>query len=143
MFNCFISWIVVQLFVKIYTTYQYTTYFHMTYHCQILLNISDISYSGFTLTNAMPNNLHSFTRHCNLFRDCNIFAKTRLANLIGSCQDIIPLSFCRIKISKYFVGIFAYLNYLVPRDRKFIIDTLIKGLQRLEYRGYDSTGMFY
>ena len=38
-------------------------------------------------------------------------------------------------------GIFAYLNYLVPRDRKFIINTLIKGLQRLEYRGYDSTGI--
>ncbi|XP_046859829.1 glutamine--fructose-6-phosphate aminotransferase [isomerizing] 2-like [Xenia sp. Carnegie-2017] len=38
-------------------------------------------------------------------------------------------------------GIFAYLNYLVPRDRKFILDTLIKGLERLEYRGYDSTGV--
>lgn len=38
-------------------------------------------------------------------------------------------------------GIFAYLNYLVTRDRKFVIDTLIKGLQRLEYRGYDSAGI--
>lgn len=41
-----------------------------------------------------------------------------------------------------FTGIFAYLNYLVTRDRKFVIDTLIKGLQRLEYRGYDSAGEF-
>ena len=37
-------------------------------------------------------------------------------------------------------GIFAYLNYCVPRDRKFIVDTLLNGLKRLEYRGYDSAG---
>uniref|UniRef100_A0A8C6H6I9 Glutamine fructose-6-phosphate transaminase 1 n=1 Tax=Mus spicilegus TaxID=10103 RepID=A0A8C6H6I9_MUSSI len=34
--------------------------------------------------------------------------------------------------------IFAYLNYHVPRTRREILETLIKGLQRLEYRGYDS-----
>ncbi|RHZ55462.1 hypothetical protein Glove_415g37 [Diversispora epigaea] len=38
-------------------------------------------------------------------------------------------------------GIFAYLNYLVPKDRKTIVDTLVSGLARLEYRGYDSAGM--
>ncbi|NXS07991.1 GFPT2 aminotransferase, partial [Neodrepanis coruscans] len=38
-------------------------------------------------------------------------------------------------------GIFAYLNYRVPRTRKEIYETLIKGLQRLEYRGYDSAGV--
>ncbi|KAM3847140.1 glutamine--fructose-6-phosphate aminotransferase [isomerizing] 2 [Vipera latastei] len=38
-------------------------------------------------------------------------------------------------------GIFAYLNYKVPRTRKEIFETLIKGLQRLEYRGYDSAGV--
>ncbi|XP_048022006.1 glutamine--fructose-6-phosphate aminotransferase [isomerizing] 2 [Megalobrama amblycephala] len=38
-------------------------------------------------------------------------------------------------------GIFAYLNYRVPRTRRDIIQTLIKGLQRLEYRGYDSAGV--
>lgn len=37
-------------------------------------------------------------------------------------------------------GIFAYLNYQVPRTRKEIFETLVKGLQRLEYRGYDSAG---
>ena len=37
-------------------------------------------------------------------------------------------------------GIFAYLNYYVPRDRAFIVKTLINGLKRLEYRGYDSAG---
>uniref|UniRef100_A0A8D0GSI4 glutamine--fructose-6-phosphate transaminase (isomerizing) n=1 Tax=Sphenodon punctatus TaxID=8508 RepID=A0A8D0GSI4_SPHPU len=37
--------------------------------------------------------------------------------------------------------IFAYLNYRVPRTRKEIFETLIKGLQRLEYRGYDSAGV--
>jgi glutamine---fructose-6-phosphate transaminase (isomerizing) len=37
-------------------------------------------------------------------------------------------------------GIFGYINYLVEKDRRFIIDTLINGLSRLEYRGYDSAG---
>ncbi|KAG5840599.1 hypothetical protein ANANG_G00190460 [Anguilla anguilla] len=35
-------------------------------------------------------------------------------------------------------GIFAYLNYHVPRTRREILEILLKGLQRLEYRGYDS-----
>ncbi|XP_054890035.1 glutamine--fructose-6-phosphate aminotransferase [isomerizing] 2 [Poeciliopsis prolifica] len=38
-------------------------------------------------------------------------------------------------------GIFAYLNYRVPRTRKEIFETLVKGLLRLEYRGYDSAGV--
>ncbi|XP_072295263.1 glutamine--fructose-6-phosphate aminotransferase [isomerizing] 2 [Eucyclogobius newberryi] len=38
-------------------------------------------------------------------------------------------------------GIFAYLNYRVPRTRKEIFETLVTGLQRLEYRGYDSAGV--
>ncbi|XP_021952868.1 glutamine--fructose-6-phosphate aminotransferase [isomerizing] 2 isoform X2 [Folsomia candida] len=38
-------------------------------------------------------------------------------------------------------GIFAYLNYLTPKSRKEIIELLIKGLERLEYRGYDSAGI--
>nr|WPA94605.1 glutamate fructose-6-phosphate aminotransferase [Cacopsylla chinensis] len=38
-------------------------------------------------------------------------------------------------------GIFAYLNYLTPKTRMEIIDLLIKGLKRLEYRGYDSAGI--
>ncbi|XP_069741764.1 glutamine--fructose-6-phosphate aminotransferase [isomerizing] 1-like isoform X2 [Narcine bancroftii] len=38
-------------------------------------------------------------------------------------------------------GIFAYLNHLVPRTRREILEILFKGLQRLEYRGYDSAGI--
>ncbi|XP_034454339.1 glutamine--fructose-6-phosphate aminotransferase [isomerizing] 2 isoform X1 [Hippoglossus hippoglossus] len=38
-------------------------------------------------------------------------------------------------------GIFAYLNYQVPRTRREVFETLVKGLQRLEYRGYDSAGI--
>jgi len=38
-------------------------------------------------------------------------------------------------------GIFAYLNFLTPRSRQYIIELLLKGLHRLEYRGYDSAGM--
>uniref|UniRef100_G1MPR9 Glutamine--fructose-6-phosphate aminotransferase [isomerizing] 1 n=1 Tax=Meleagris gallopavo TaxID=9103 RepID=G1MPR9_MELGA len=41
----------------------------------------------------------------------------------------------------FYAGIFAYLNYHVPRTRREILETLIKGLQRLEYRGYDSAGV--
>ena len=39
-----------------------------------------------------------------------------------------------------FVGIFAYLNFLTPKSRQEILEMLLKGLQRLEYRGYDSAG---
>ncbi|CCE64158.1 hypothetical protein TPHA_0G03180 [Tetrapisispora phaffii CBS 4417] len=38
-------------------------------------------------------------------------------------------------------GIFGYVNYLVEKSRGEIIDTLVEGLERLEYRGYDSTGI--
>jgi len=37
-------------------------------------------------------------------------------------------------------GIFAYLNYKTPKTRKEILEILVKGLERLEYRGYDSAG---
>lgn len=39
-----------------------------------------------------------------------------------------------------FPGIFAYLNYLTPKSRKEILELLVVGLKRLEYRGYDSAG---
>ncbi|KKY22646.1 putative glucosamine--fructose-6-phosphate aminotransferase [Phaeomoniella chlamydospora] len=38
-------------------------------------------------------------------------------------------------------GIFGYINYLTERDRKFVLNTLLNGLSRLEYRGYDSAGL--
>nr|UEK51509.1 Gfat1-like protein [Parasacculina yatsui] len=38
-------------------------------------------------------------------------------------------------------GIFAYLNHLTPKSRREILEILIQGLQRLEYRGYDSAGV--
>uniref|UniRef100_A0A0N5A7S0 glutamine--fructose-6-phosphate transaminase (isomerizing) n=1 Tax=Syphacia muris TaxID=451379 RepID=A0A0N5A7S0_9BILA len=38
-------------------------------------------------------------------------------------------------------GIFAYLNYLTPKTRNEVIDILLRGLQRMEYRGYDSAGV--
>ena len=37
-------------------------------------------------------------------------------------------------------GIFAYINFLTPKQRREVLDMLIGGLQRLEYRGYDSAG---
>ncbi|KAJ2370661.1 glutamine--fructose-6-phosphate transaminase (isomerizing), partial [Coemansia sp. RSA 2607] len=38
-------------------------------------------------------------------------------------------------------GIFAYLSYFVEKDRRYVTDTLLNGLSRLEYRGYDSSGI--
>ncbi|XP_044252502.1 glutamine--fructose-6-phosphate aminotransferase [isomerizing] 2-like isoform X1 [Tribolium madens] len=38
-------------------------------------------------------------------------------------------------------GIFAYLNFLTPKKREEILKTLVNGLKRLEYRGYDSAGV--
>ncbi|KZZ93482.1 glucosamine--fructose-6-phosphate aminotransferase [Ascosphaera apis ARSEF 7405] len=38
-------------------------------------------------------------------------------------------------------GIFGYVNYLIERDRRYILNTLVNGLSRLEYRGYDSAGL--
>jgi hypothetical protein len=38
-------------------------------------------------------------------------------------------------------GIFAYLNYNVSRERRYILEVLFNGLRRLEYRGYDSAGI--
>lgn len=38
-------------------------------------------------------------------------------------------------------GIFAYFNYLTDKKRSEIIDILLGGLARLEYRGYDSAGI--
>lgn len=46
-------------------------------------------------------------------------------------------------LSFYFTGIFAYLNYLTPKTRREILDHLIAGLKRQEYRGYDSAGVAF
>lgn len=41
----------------------------------------------------------------------------------------------------FVTGIFAYLNYLTPKTRLEILELLVNGLKRLEYRGYDSAGV--
>ncbi|KAI1725031.1 SIS domain-containing protein [Ditylenchus destructor] len=38
-------------------------------------------------------------------------------------------------------GIFAYLNHCTPKTRQEIVDILLQGLRRMEYRGYDSAGI--
>ena len=40
-------------------------------------------------------------------------------------------------------GIFAYLNHASPKTLRFILETLVNGLKRLEYRGYDSAGVAF
>ncbi|KAI4873525.1 hypothetical protein NFI96_011356, partial [Prochilodus magdalenae] len=62
-----------------------------------------------------------------------------LQRLIALLQHIPGFVYLRQDITTM-CGIFAYLNYRVPRTRKDIFTTLVKGLQRLEYRGYDSAG---
>lgn len=38
-------------------------------------------------------------------------------------------------------GIFAYINCNVAKERRTILEVLFNGLRRLEYRGYDSSGI--
>lgn len=38
-------------------------------------------------------------------------------------------------------GIFGYYNFRVPHSRHEILECLLTGLRRLEYRGYDSAGV--
>ena len=38
-------------------------------------------------------------------------------------------------------GIFGYYNHRAPRTRREILECLLTGLRRLEYRGYDSAGI--
>lgn len=38
-------------------------------------------------------------------------------------------------------GIFGYYHFRVSRSRRYIVDVLLAGLRRLEYRGYDSAGL--
>ena len=33
------------------------------------------------------------------------------------------------------------MNYLTPKSRTEVLELLVNGLKRLEYRGYDSTGV--
>lgn len=40
-------------------------------------------------------------------------------------------------------GIFAYLNYLTPKTRREVIELLVNGMKRQEYRGYDSAGLAF
>ncbi|CAD5216060.1 unnamed protein product [Bursaphelenchus okinawaensis] len=38
-------------------------------------------------------------------------------------------------------GIFGYVNFMLPKKREEIIQILLNGLRRMEYRGYDSAGL--
>ncbi|KDE07089.1 glucosamine-fructose-6-phosphate aminotransferase, variant [Microbotryum lychnidis-dioicae p1A1 Lamole] len=38
-------------------------------------------------------------------------------------------------------GIFGYASYLCEKDRRSVLEILLNGLQRMEYRGYDSAGL--
>ena len=38
-------------------------------------------------------------------------------------------------------GIVGYVNYRLNRSRQYVVKTLLDGLARLDYRGYDSTGL--
>ncbi|XP_061134556.1 glutamine--fructose-6-phosphate aminotransferase [isomerizing] 1 isoform X2 [Syngnathus typhle] len=56
--------------------------------------------------------------------------------------DMLFIFFCQMYWKNGVIsGIFAYLNYHVPRTRREILEILLKGLRRLEYRGYDSAGV--
>lgn len=58
-----------------------------------------------------------------------------------ACFILNKMWFAIILLIWIFSGIFAYLNYLTPKNRKEILNLLVTGLKRLEYRGYDSAGI--
>jgi glutamine---fructose-6-phosphate transaminase (isomerizing) len=51
------------------------------------------------------------------------------------------LVFCSDLFRRFFSGIFAYINHLVPRKRREVLEFILNGLHRMEYRGYDSAGV--
>jgi len=69
-----------------------------------------------------------------------LFSSSLLLSIhhITTWLTCIPLPF----FPSFSLGIFAYLNFLCHKDRQHIIQTLLDGLMRLEYRGYDSSGFF-
>ena len=44
--------------------------------------------------------------------------------------------------SERMCGIFGYLNFNCPKSRREILQTMVNGLKRMEYRGYDSAGKY-
>ncbi|KAG2469543.1 GFPT1 aminotransferase, partial [Polypterus senegalus] len=91
----------------------------------------------------VEQSVHSSSTSCAIF----------LFDLINICPEKFHHSylcrhtlFCSCPLHHFIChlfspGIFAYLNYHVPRTRREILEILIKGLRRLEYRGYDSAGV--
>lgn len=74
-------------------------------------------------------------------KSCSLYIPT---HTLQSNKKISYLSFHIYFLHCFFFlhsGIFAYLNYLTPKTRKEILDLLVTGLKRLEYRGYDSSGV--
>lgn len=53
-----------------------------------------------------------------------------------TCGESMPKTTSSHRINHFFLysGIFGYINYLVEKDRDYILKTLINGLSRLEYR---------
>ena len=61
-------------------------------------------------------------------------------SLFADCNKNVPDNTTIDHVFLCVTGIFAYLNFLVPATRKEIIEILLNGLKRMEYRGYDSAG---
>ena len=57
------------------------------------------------------------------------FSNHRYSSYVVSGLD--ALTVCNtLLMSSLFSGIFGYINYLVEKDRKYILDTLVNGLSR-------------
>ena len=55
--------------------------------------------------------------------------------MVANCPPLSPPTASTV------CGIFGYYNFHVARTRKDILECLLTGLRRLEYRGYDSAGL--
>jgi hypothetical protein len=86
-----------------------------------------------------------------LFRFAHVPTGSRFRLTSTRCEfavDVDPLSLKRAspksQASRSFramCGIFAYCNYGTPTKQSVVVDKLLNGLRRLEYRGYDSAGI--
>ncbi|KAJ3267641.1 glutamine--fructose-6-phosphate transaminase (isomerizing), partial [Terramyces sp. JEL0728] len=111
---------------------------------QAVINIIPLQLLSYHLAIARqinPDNPRNLAKSVTLSSDIDRSQTLRLLNLSVWWLTGHIKSKILIPLQSKMCGIFGYVNYLVERDRKYILDTLLTGLSRLEYRGYDSAGI--
>lgn len=110
------------------------------------------------MTGHQPSHFRSLRRSSGTWRVCFSTARTRTW-LRFSQLSLLKCSACLLALLKLdcsvhgclrtysafrsasMCGIFAYHHHQLPRTKQHMVDLLLAGLRRLEYRGYDSAGL--